>query len=107
MVDNAIRHSPAGGKVTIGLAAEGADKVVVTVDDEGQGIPLQDAEKVFERFQTEPDGSGAGLGLAIAREIVRIHGGDLRAENREGGGARLRMTLGVTSAAPDETTDPD
>jgi signal transduction histidine kinase len=107
LVDNAIRHSPSGATVTVSLAAEGTDSVLMTVDDEGQGIPLQDAEKVFERFQTEPDGSGAGLGLAIAREIMRIHGGDLRARNRAGGGARLTMTLGVRSAATDETATSD
>ncbi|HJO07911.1 MAG TPA: HAMP domain-containing sensor histidine kinase [Chloroflexota bacterium] len=107
LVDNAIRHSPSGGKVTIGLAADGPTGVVLTVDDEGLGISPPDAEKVFERFQTEPDGSGIGLGLAIAREIVRVHGGELRSENRDGGGARLVITLGTSSAAAgSETADP-
>ena len=95
LVDNAIRHSPQGGTVTVGLAADRAKQVVLTVEDEGDGISPQDAERVFERFQTTPEGDGAGLGLAIAREIVRAHGGELRAESAEDGGAHLIMTLGI------------
>ena len=103
LVDNAIRHSPPDGKVTIGLTFDGPENVVLTVDDQGEGIPAQDSERVFERFQTEPEGSGTGLGLAIAREIVRMHGGELRAENLPKGGARLVMTIGVSIAAQDPT----
>ena len=79
LIDNAIRHSPQGGTVTVTMVAEGTTRVVLTVEDEGEGISAQDTERVFERFQTTPEGNGAGLGLAIAREIVRAHGGELAA----------------------------
>ncbi len=105
-MDNAIRHSPEGGTVTVGLAAEGTTQVVLSVEDEGEGISPRDIERVFERFQTTPEGDGTGLGLAIAREIVRAHGGELRAKQWEDGGARLIMTLRIgretEGAAPTE-----
>lgn len=98
LVDNAIGHSPEGGTVTITMVAEGTTRVVLTVEDEGEGIPAQDTERVFERFQTTPEGDGAGLGLAIAREIVRAHGGKLEVgqsiyelvQNRTGARGRAR-----------------
>lgn len=93
LIDNAMGHSPQGRTVTVTMVAEGTTRVVLTVEDEGEGISAQDTERVFERFQTTPEGNGAGLGLAIAREIVRAHGGELVAESAEGGGAKLIMTL--------------
>jgi len=93
LVENAIRHSPPGGTITIG-AAEHDGRVELWVDDEGLGIPEEERELVFDPFYRSPrdrssrDG-GSGLGLAIARSIVVAHGGSLIAESSASGGARL------------------
>ena len=74
ILDNAIRHTPHGGKITVHLAA--GEHPLLTVEDNGPGIPPQERERVFERFYRMPDNgeSGSGLGLAIVREIARTHG---------------------------------
>lgn len=93
LVENAIRHSPPGGKITIGAAAHDG-RAELWVDDEGLGIPEEERELVFDPFYRSPrdrssrDG-GSGLGLAIARSIVVAHGGSLTAESSASGGARL------------------
>ncbi len=93
LVENAIRHSPPGGTVTIGAAAHDGS-VELWVDDEGLGIPEEERELVFDPFYRSPrdrssrDG-GSGLGLAIARSIVVAHGGSLAAQSSPSGGARL------------------
>ena len=76
----------------------------VVIEDDGPGIPEADLERVFEPFvrleeSRSRDTGGTGLGLAIARTIVRGHGGDIRLENREGGGLRATVALpGVDGA---------
>ena len=97
LVANAIRHSPAGGRVL--LRATGRDGLArLEVVDEGPGIPPQEAERVFERFyrsdeaRSSADG-GSGLGLAIARWIVDVHGGVIRAEQAEPRGCRMVVEL--------------
>jgi two-component system sensor histidine kinase BaeS len=93
LVENAIRHSPPGGTITIGAVARDGS-VELWVDDEGLGIPEEERELVFDPFYRSPrdrssrDG-GSGLGLAIARSIVVAHGGSLTAESSPSGGARL------------------
>ncbi|MFZ9767922.1 MAG: ATP-binding protein [Candidatus Limnocylindrus sp.] len=93
LVENAIRHSPPGGRVTIGAASHDG-RAEIWVDDEGLGIPEEERELVFDPFYRSPrdrssrDG-GSGLGLAIARSIVVAHGGTLIAESSPAGGARL------------------
>lgn len=93
LTENAIRHSPPGGTITIGAAAHDG-RVELWVDDEGLGIPEEERELVFDPFYRSPrdrssrDG-GSGLGLAIARSIVVAHGGSLSAESSPSGGARL------------------
>ena len=93
LVENAIRHSPPGGTITIG-AAEHDGRAELWVDDEGLGIPEEERELVFDPFYRSPrdrssrDG-GSGLGLAIARSIVVAHGGSLTVESSASGGARL------------------
>lgn len=78
LLDNAIRYTPKGGKVTIRVA--GRKRPVLTVEDDGPGIPEAERDRVFERFYrvlgNEADGSG--LGLAIVREIVLAHGAEIR-----------------------------
>jgi signal transduction histidine kinase len=88
LVDNAIRHAPAGGRVTVTVRPG----TTLTVDDDGPGIASDHLDKVFERFWRAPGApaGGTGLGLAIARWIAERHGGSIRAENRSPGpGARF------------------
>jgi signal transduction histidine kinase len=92
LVDNAIRHSPADGRVTV-TVRPGA---VLTVDDEGPGIAPEHLDKVFERFWRAPGAraEGTGLGLAIACWIAERHGGSIHAENRSPGpGARFAVRI--------------
>ncbi len=100
LLDNALSHTPAGGSVTMGAAPDG-DRVRFTVSDTGPGIPLEHLDHIFERFYqvpgTENDGR-AGLGLSIARDVVRSHGGEIRCESREGDGTTVWFTLPATKA---------
>jgi len=86
LLDNALSFSPPGGTVTIGARVHDG-RVVVTVDDDGPGIPAENLTDIFRRFysqrpEAEDFGQHSGLGLAIARQIVEAHGGHLHAENR-------------------------
>jgi signal transduction histidine kinase len=92
LVDNAIRHSPVGGRVTV-AAGDGA---WLTVSDEGAGIDPAHLDQVFDRFWRAPDAppGGTGLGLAIARWVAERHGGTITAGNRpDGRGARFTVRL--------------
>ena len=102
LIDNARSFSPEGGAVRVGLArAKG--QVVVTVEDQGPGIPPENIETIFQRFYTSRPkgaafGGNSGLGLSIARQIVEAHGGVIGAENLpgqdgRGGGARFTVTF--------------
>jgi two-component system osmolarity sensor histidine kinase EnvZ len=90
LVDNARRHA---ARVTVAAAAAGRN-VVVTVDDDGPGIPPERRESVFRPFESDAAG-GTGLGLTIARDIVRAHGGDIVLEESPLGGLRARIRLPV------------
>jgi signal transduction histidine kinase len=97
LVENAVRYSPRPGEIA--LRASSKDHTVTfEVDDEGPGIPTGDLTRVFERFyrgdgSRGADGGGAGLGLAIARWIVELHGGTIRAERRDPHGSHMVVTL--------------
>jgi len=91
LVDNARRH---GRHVVLGAAPAGARNVQVTVDDDGPGIPPDRREGVFRPFESSAAG-GMGLGLTIARDIVRAHGGDITLEDSPLGGLRARVLLPV------------
>ena len=97
LLDNAVRFSPRPGEVSVRASAGGDHTLTLEVDDEGPGIPEGDRERVFERFYRGggrgADGGGAGLGLAIARWIVDMHGGTIRAEPREPHGSHMVVTL--------------
>jgi two-component system, OmpR family, sensor kinase len=82
LVENAVRHAPEGGKVEIAVRQKNAS-IEIAVADDGPGIAAEDRPRIFEPFFRSPSAraaapGGAGLGLAIAREIARAHGGDLR-----------------------------
>ncbi|HTX49510.1 MAG TPA: ATP-binding protein [Caulobacteraceae bacterium] len=108
IIDNARSFSPPGGEVRVGLARE-KGSAVVTVDDDGPGMPPENLETVFERFYTSRPrgaafGGNSGLGLSIARQIVEAHGGTIRAENRAGAdgrvvGARFLVSLPTAGGA--------
>jgi two-component system sensor histidine kinase ChvG len=84
LIDNALSFSPRGGTVSVS-AWRVPGRLVITVEDEGPGIPPDNLERIFDRFHTDrPDSFGehSGLGLAISRQIVEAHRGTIRAENR-------------------------
>ena len=107
LVDNAIKHTPQGGQVWISTAGS-AGEVRVTVRDNGSGIPTEELSRIFERFyQTDKSrrrdpSHGAGLGLAIASQIVQGHGGRITAESMVGEGSKFTVVLPV--AHSDEST---
>jgi len=94
LTSNAIKVSPPGSRVTIGLTQDDG-KAEVTVDDDGPGIPAEFRDRIFGRFErAEGEQSpGTGLGLAISREIVARHDGTIRFEDRPGGGTRFAVVL--------------
>jgi signal transduction histidine kinase len=101
LLENAVRHSPLGSGVDLAANAGRGGTMVLEVTDRGPGIPEDDAGRVFERFyrsdaaRASADG-GAGLGLAIARWIVDLHGGTIRPERREPTGCRMIVELPAT-----------
>jgi two-component system sensor histidine kinase TctE len=92
ILDNAIRYTPQGGKITVHLVA--GKKPLLTVEDSGPSIPPKERERVFERFYrlSDNDESGSGLGLAIVREITRTHGARVWLEDADPqGGLRVNI----------------
>jgi signal transduction histidine kinase len=100
LVSNAIRHTPAGGRVAV-AARQGRDAVTFEVRDTGEGIPAEHLDRVFERFYRVPGArSGAtGLGLYLSREIVRAHGGEMGVDSVPGQGSRFWFTLPLVADA--------
>jgi len=99
LVENAVNYS--NDRAEIQLSARRDNGVVrIQVADSGPGIPSQDLGRVFERFyrvDRSRTGPGTGLGLAIVKHLVELHGGEVKAENREGGGAVFTLTLPALS----------
>jgi len=101
LVENALRHTPPGGQVTIELGVA-AQRVRMAVSDTGRGIAAEDLPSVFERYyRADRTGAGAGdhagLGLAIARRIVQLHGGELVVHSTPGRGTRFAFDLPLTA----------
>jgi len=98
LLSNSVKFTPAGGTVWLSAKAEGRF-VAVSVADTGPGIPAEHACRIFEKFFRIPrkpgqgDPTGAGLGLAIAREVIESHGGRIEFHSREGGGSVFCFTL--------------
>ncbi|MEU6746745.1 ATP-binding protein [Spirillospora sp. NPDC046719] len=106
LLDNALRYSPPGGVIDVGLGRHGRHRravAVIEVRDHGPGFPPEFLPVAFERFRradtarSRADG-GTGLGLAIVRSIAHAHGGRAVADNPPGGGARVRLELPTTPA---------
>jgi signal transduction histidine kinase len=91
VVENAVLHTPAGTEVTVRASSDGS----VTVEDHGPGIPVEDRINIFSRFWRGKGTAvqGAGLGLSIVAEIVRLHGGTVEVDNAPRGGASFRLTF--------------
>src|SRR5204862_6772067 len=97
LLSNALKHTPAGGRIRVRVARDGCDATVAVADD-GPGIPAGDLERVFERFYRVDqargrDRGGTGLGLAIGRRIVELHGGRVWADSVAGRGATVTFTI--------------
>ncbi|MFQ5616104.1 MAG: sensor histidine kinase [Anaerolineales bacterium] len=107
LVDNALKHTPAGGRVAV-RARQVGDKVEISVADTGPGIPREEHKRIFERFyqldksRAGGRGRGAGLGLAIAHEIVQAHGGHISAQSEPGQGSSFVVKLPLVQ--PDDST---
>ena len=108
IISNAMKYSPQGGKITFKVE-EKEDHIVVSVSDQGMGIPKENLQQVFERFyrvdkaRTRKLG-GTGLGLAIAKEMVEAHGGKIWAESVEGKGTTVSFTLPYDRNEEDDWT---
>lgn len=97
LVDNAWKHGGSGGTILVETREEGGD-AIVRVSDQGEGIPPQELDRIFHRFyrvdrSRSQQVPGTGLGLAITKHLVLLHGGSIRAWNREGGGATFEVRL--------------
>jgi two-component system, OmpR family, sensor kinase len=97
LVENAIRHTPSGGRIDLRAEKRGA-RIRLVVEDSGSGFTGELLEHAFEPFSRSDvgagrNGDGTGLGLTVVRTIAEAHGGQARAENREGGGARVIVEL--------------
>ena len=97
LVDNAIKYSPEGARITIRVD-ESANDAILEVSDTGTGIPEELQSRIFDRFyrvdeSRSRDNGGTGLGLSIAKWAVEVNGGQLTMETRNGGGSTFRITL--------------
>src|SRR5262249_52798128 len=108
LLDNAIKHSPEGGRVRV-LVGKRAGIPLIEVIDNGPGIPLEHQEAIFQRFyRVDPararSAGGVGLGLCIARWAVELHGGRIELESEEGKGSTFRIVC--AAPAPDDGAGP-
>ena len=110
LLDNAVRYTPKGGNVTVGVWEDG-DQVALEVSDTGVGIPEEQLPLIFERFhRAYPSRSegGTGLGLSIARQIAESHGGQIKVESTPGKGSTFTLLLpkGSQPSTPEDLNEP-
>ena len=112
LVGNAIRFTPGGSPIEIGVGVDAGQRVaIISVIDHGEGIPPQIREKIFERFWRADSSrqratGGSGLGLAIVAAIVASHHGQVEVVETPGGGATFRITLPLLPAREDAAAIP-
>ncbi|HYE53106.1 MAG TPA: tetratricopeptide repeat protein [Azospirillaceae bacterium] len=104
LVANAVKYSPAGSPIWVGLASGGAG-VSISVADQGIGIPPEELPKIFDRFfraSNVASKPGTGIGLNFACQVIRMHGGDIRVESRQGEGTTFTVLLpaGLLASPP-------
>jgi len=108
LLGNALKYTNSGGHVKVSARTNDAD-VQFTVEDSGAGIPPEHLPRIFERFYRAPGqrgNTGAGLGLAIAKEIVEVHGGTIGVESKPGEGSRFSFTLKPADASAHSAVQP-
>lgn len=100
LIDNAISHTPSGGKVFVSSVQNGED-IVLEIADTGSGIPEEDLPHIFDRFyqvdKSRTNNNGAGLGLAIAQKIFNLHGAEVSVTSRTNAGTTFRVNLPICS----------
>jgi signal transduction histidine kinase len=104
LIDNALRHTPAGGCVTVRSEPRG-ERVRIAVTDTGPGLTAEESRRVFDRFYRGDPGrstsSGqSGLGLAIVKSILELHGSDVAVESQPGHGASFYFELPIAARSP-------
>jgi signal transduction histidine kinase len=103
LLSNAVKFTPAGGSVIVGSARVNGG-VQVSVADTGPGIAAEDRERIFEEFQQTAAGAeqreGTGLGLALSKRLVELHGGRIWVESEPGQGSRFVFTLPIDERSP-------
>jgi two-component system, OmpR family, sensor histidine kinase TctE len=102
LIENAVLHSPLGGEVVVTVQPDAR----VSVADRGCGVPLEERERIFDRFWRGkwPKTAGAGLGLAIVREIMKAHGGEVTVSDNPGGGALFALAFASTDMVEPSTS---
>jgi two-component system sensor histidine kinase KdpD len=107
LLENAVKHTPAGTEIRVSAAVQG-ERMEIAVSDNGPGLPPGLGERIFDKFTRGREESavpGVGLGLAICRAIVEAHGGTIRAESPETGGARFVFALPL--GTPPQIEEPE
>ncbi|HSM19711.1 MAG TPA: ATP-binding protein, partial [Hyphomicrobiales bacterium] len=98
LIANAINYTRAGSRVRVSCARQG-DDVVLSVSDEGPGIAPELQKMIFERFESHGEGAGqrgAGLGLAVVKSLVELHGGEVRLDSRPGQGTTVTCVFPIS-----------
>jgi signal transduction histidine kinase len=104
LIINAHHAMPDGGELTVRTATVPDDKVVVEISDTGCGISAEDVNRIFDPFfTTKEEGKGTGLGLAVSRNIIDNHGGDIGVQSTIGAGTMFRVLL--PRVAPEQTDE--
>ena len=93
LVTNALQHTPSGGAIVIALADAGEKGISVEVTDNGAGMAAEETNRAFERFHKGSESRGLGLGLAIARNLVVAHGGEIQLTSVPGQGTKVQFTI--------------
>lgn len=92
LLSNALRHTPAGGTITMALSSS-EEQVTIAVKDTGEGMPPEDVARMFDRFYKGSTSRGSGLGLTIAKNLVTAHGGEIAASSQVGEGTTVKVML--------------
>ena len=103
LIGNALKYTPAGGSVTVSVEV-GSSAVLIRVRDSGIGVAPDEHERIFEKFYRSKDArvakvTGTGLGLSLARDVARLHGGDITLESQLDRGSTFTMSLPLGAVA--------